>query len=454
VSAARRAGGAGFMLIELMVALSVLVVGAMAIAASFGGSRRLIATYERQQSVAQRAQQEIERIQALPYAQIALTGTPPTSSDPANPDSNVAAGPPATYSSDGTAAARETLVVDAGAGQLSPGPRAWSDRRLSGSLYDFVTWHTDPGCGSGCPASANYKRVTVAVTVTVAGGGGPTRPVVVSTYVTDPNAAPAGSVSNGNLNPLADPSTTCQNTQGQAVSCTSGIGSGNATSWFLYDTPATQAAWQPIAASHATHPTIAPFGVCTALSTAGCPQPDLMDTPPTPASSPLQPLFTYSTDQPGSYPGGRVLRRDAGTGCAGLLSTTDNAKGAMWVTPPLGTGTTLSGTGGMTLFSQTLHGVPAPVTLCVRLYAVPGSIANLVALPPVALGAAVPIPLQAWPGALEPISFTFSYSPTTLTLLSGARIGVRLWIDQSSSDDLVVVYDHPSAKSVLQLNSQ
>ena len=175
----------------------------------------------------------------------------------------------------------EQLVVDATSGVVPGTPVAWTDGRLSGYVYDFVTWHTDGGCGSGCPASDDYKRLTVEVTLT--GASEPSHPALVSTLVADPAAAPSGSVSNGTQNPLASPSTSCQNAQGAQATCSNGLSNGTPATWFFYDTPAT-ATYSPPSGSHPTHPTVAPSGTCSSSSTSGCPVPDLMGSAP-PAGS-------------------------------------------------------------------------------------------------------------------------------------------------------------------------
>ena len=65
---------------------------------------------------------------------------------------------------------------------------AWNDGRLSGYVYDFVTWHTDGRCGALCPAENNYKRVTVVVTATVPGGTRAVAPFRLSAFVANPAA--------------------------------------------------------------------------------------------------------------------------------------------------------------------------------------------------------------------------------------------------------------------------
>jgi hypothetical protein len=69
---------------------------------------------------------------------------------------------------------------------VSLGACEWSDGLVKGSVYDFVTWHTDGHCGA-CKPSQNYKRITVVVTVKVPGGNHETPPLRVSTLMVEPS---------------------------------------------------------------------------------------------------------------------------------------------------------------------------------------------------------------------------------------------------------------------------
>jgi hypothetical protein len=66
-------------------------------------------------------------------------------------------------------------------GTLAP-TSTWQDGRLGGNVYRFVTWVDDP-CPV-CTGTQDYKRVTVAVTVTT----GPLRvsPFLATTFVRRP----------------------------------------------------------------------------------------------------------------------------------------------------------------------------------------------------------------------------------------------------------------------------
>ncbi len=194
-------GEDGFGLIEVLVAAVVLTVGILGLVGALDGSRRLTLLSERRTSIAHRAQQEIERLQTVPYAELAMISTPTHSSETSNPDYYVNGTPPK-YQWDPTPSSpTEELVLatstpaecestpQEGCGVVSGEPTAWSDGRLLGYVYDFVTWHTDGHCGTLCPAAKDYKRITVVVTVTVPGGTHPVTPVRVSAFIPDPNAS-------------------------------------------------------------------------------------------------------------------------------------------------------------------------------------------------------------------------------------------------------------------------
>lgn len=441
-------------MVELLIAVMIIGFVALGAGAVLAGGTRHASASETRQNLAHRAQQEVERLVNLDYAALAHPAAPAAgSADPDNPlhfyDSSSGR-----YRWDRTAAGATTgedLVVDAADGVVQTS-RAWTDGTATGTLYAFVTWVTDGRCGSGCPASRNYKRLTVAATTD--SGAEITKAVFVSTIVADPRALPAGRIVDGNPNPLVDPNITCRDSDGNTVQCTASVGSTNVNEWYLSDTPATSP-YAPPTASHPTHPTVAPSGECTSTVTTGCPVPDLLSTeqPPSPAGGAAPPpLLDYSSEVGVGYPGGRVLERDVS--CSLTPSIDDNGKGAMWVTEPLTQSTTLTGSGGMTLNSQTVQGVSARVTLCVAIYAAGNSIANMIAVPPTRLGV-VAYSVAEWPTAPTPLSFSFDFlSSGTISVAAGKRIGVRVWLAAESGTDVALLYDHPSHTSVLQLNSQ
>jgi hypothetical protein len=337
-----------------------------------------------------------------------------------------------------------------------------------------VTWTTDPKCGPGCPASEDYKRITVVVTID--GAAHPNEPAIVSTVVADPTAAPAGAPKDSVQSPLDSASTSCQvgtSANGTAIlgSCSNGI-SGTPNDFYLYDTSTLNTSTgadvttrQPITGDHATHKTIAPVQglLCTLLGLllSGCENPNLMGADAPPTSTPVAPIFRYSTDVTGDlYSGGQILKKDVGCSSSPSWSTgTQENRGAFFTTPALASNLTLNGSGGATLYMQSATGVAADVTVCLGVYLAPVSVLGLVNTPPVQLGV-LALADVAVPTVPTPVSFNFSGAfgtsggqASTYTFLAGKRIGIRVWI-AASAGDVALLYDHPEFASVVQVNSQ
>jgi Tfp pilus assembly protein PilV len=477
---------AGFALIETMLAIFVLVVGIFGVFLGFAAGQRLSLVSERHAVMVHVAQREIERLEGISYSQLALTSAPTNSSDTTNPDYYVAAGPPPTLVWNRVAGSQEQLDIDAVNGTVVPVAN-WTEGLYSGQVYDSVTWVTDSGCGQGCPASADYKRLTVAVTI--AGGVQP-GPVYSSSLIADPHATPAGGISNGLTgNPLTDPATKCTN-QGVAAPCTSPIDSGNPNTYFLHDWPATSTGSpQPPSADHATRPTVGVVSglLCTALpllatllnNIVGCPVPNLMDSS-APSGGSTAPLYHYSTDQcsDACYPGGSLLQPTCsnGSGC-GTGSATDCSNGSwtanllsvqsqFWVSSPLTASMTLTGEGGLSMFTQTVGSANALVSFCIELYDVPpsgsaGSLADLLAWPPVALGGAGYVPAANpqtggnWPTSATQLSYIFNFrgSNGSVTIAAGHRLGIRIWLKASLNAAVDLLFDNPAFPTQVQLNT-
>jgi prepilin-type N-terminal cleavage/methylation domain-containing protein len=182
----------GFTLIELLVAMAVTAVGLMALVSSFDHSRDLVSLAEKTEVATHQAERHMERILALPYAQVAHRTAPTHSDNPSHPAFFVtdATG---TYQWDqgSTGPQSDGLEVDAVNGSTLLGVQSWEDSqsRLSGEIHTFVTPTADlcSAPPTTCPTGDQRgKRVTVAVTV-----DGPRplrRPVLISTIMIDPKA--------------------------------------------------------------------------------------------------------------------------------------------------------------------------------------------------------------------------------------------------------------------------
>jgi Tfp pilus assembly protein PilV len=181
----------GIMLIEVLIAILVLAVGLLGLVGAFDSARKLNLLSERRTSMAHRAQLEIERLQALPYEQLAMKSSPSHSSEETNPDFYVKEGG-TEYQYGAMSTEAEKVVLDATNGMIeaSPGGRKcsetvgaceWEDGTVKGSVYDFVTWHTDRAC-----TKPSYKRLTVVVTAKVPSGNRQPTSVRVSTLIANP----------------------------------------------------------------------------------------------------------------------------------------------------------------------------------------------------------------------------------------------------------------------------
>src|SRR5690349_18454099 len=82
----------GFALAELLIAMVIASVGLLATFGAMDAARALTTLSEAKEAGTHVAQQEIERIQAMDYAQVGLTSMPASSSDPHSPLHRVTAG--------------------------------------------------------------------------------------------------------------------------------------------------------------------------------------------------------------------------------------------------------------------------------------------------------------------------------------------------------------------------
>ena len=409
---------------------------------------------ERKENVAHVAQRELDRILSLPYSQVRLLTMPVHSTVTDNPDyyvNNVAGGQNTFRWNRNNALTAEPLLVGGTATTSLAPTSTWTSGRISGTIHRYVTKVTDADCRpvGSCATDGAYRRVTVAVTVN---GGKLRRPTLASALMADPNDGPTAA--------LGTAITECVNSNGVLEVCDAGEG-GAYTAWHLYDTQAGTASSdtrQPVTANHNTHATVASTNGanCTSSVSTGCPRPDLMGTaapPDTPAVS----LFNYSYEQTalrGTFSGGRVLGRETTT-CTGTPSA-DNMKGAMWVSPALGSAKTLTGRGGLSLFTQSLSGAAGGGTLCLAVYSVPGNVANLTSTGtlPTELGR-TSYTFESWPTTLTPLNFAFEYGPGGQAVASGRRLGVRVWLSSSSSlDKVALTYDDHEYQSIVQLNEE
>lgn len=473
----------GMTIVEVLVAITVLVAGILAAFSALDSSRKLTLVSERQTEMAHVAESELERVESLPYSQVALTGTSTnwstTSGDPtyvSNPVGScptLPTGSAPTYQPDhssGGSTVTEPLVINGcsytntvngtstttnvTSGNVQPST-TWSNGPLSGQVFDFITFTNDPICsqtatpGSNCPTTYDYKRVTVLVTLN--GAAQPSHPAIVQGYVKPPNS--------GN-NPVGSSKTSCVNSAGQTISCSNTV-TQTPVSYQLHDCSYNGTCNPPSCSGNPLHDTLVAVGTVA-------PAPDLMSaslpsgnctssTAPNPPTPPC-----YETDlgcggsgtTPPCGSGCGIELPSTGTGC-GSGPPLDNSKSHSWVTEqvPLNQSINLSGPASMTSYLVAPGGTSVNATVCLELYLVPSSVlgsltGNLLATP---ISSVISEGVTANGAFPSPVSFNFNIPPSTV----GAQNSIELvmWMG-ASGGPVDIVYDQADFASQLTLLTQ
>src|SRR5215213_5296590 len=150
----------GMSMAEVMIAMLVLAGGALAVLNLIGAAAHSSYRGEQSQVVSDRLQQEMERIQSLPYDQIALSGLPADSTDTTSPAWRVQG---TSYSVTQNGSQPAPLVYNGSslygggtvsAGAVSPTATHFVNGDVGGTIYRYVVWRNDPTCpDSTCPGS-------------------------------------------------------------------------------------------------------------------------------------------------------------------------------------------------------------------------------------------------------------------------------------------------------------
>lgn len=468
----------GYSMIELLVAITLLLVGILAAVGALDSARTLTAVAERQTSMAHRAQQELERVQSLPYAQIGLkqplaSVTDPYYSAPAGSCPATPGGAAPTYQWDhkpGGSTATESLVVNSctyGGSTYSNGvldlvtcrnsdgqsitcPASPSRTPIVYRTYDYVTYTADPNCSGGtiCPATTNnYKRITIVVTQD--GAIQPSKPALLSTYVVNPSDVPQGAPANSAQNPVKSPTTTC----GSSNPCNTAL-TGTPVTYFPTDCAYNQSCAQPSCSGNNLHLTLlnllgtgpgAPDGLSTSVPVGNC--------------SPQLPCFALDVGCAGGGTGGGGVLNPPPTDSSTCGSPPgDNKRTHVWVAPGIPNGSTvnLNGTGAMTLYLQSASAAAVNATVCVGLFIAPGGLlgsltGNLLATQ---IGVAAKANVTAAAGVPSPVSFNFNVGQAAAVsgnLLGQAYVEVVVWLAASGGTAVDVGYDQVNAASQVTL---
>jgi prepilin-type N-terminal cleavage/methylation domain-containing protein len=450
--AAGRAGEAGFTMIEVMIAALVVAVGIAGLLGSFAAVTKGGLSAQRHQQLLAYGQREIERLRTLDYGtQMGLTSlpvqtgdgnvagdaTPNTPSSPTYYVSGTGLKIMARYSDKTSGLATgvspnpepmdgpgDAKLTDA---RVNPGPESFSAGATTGKIYRYVTWRSEH-----CPASTtsgitnpctgnDSKRITIAIVPDKSGNGsGPAKPIWLSTVISDPNSTPTG------VSPPRAPSTATVSAQ----------------PFYLTDTRCSYATRQAITASHQTHDTSLATSSCASATSI----PDLMDKAGT-TDNPSVPVYDYSSEVARPAPGG--LTQKAGLalmrGATDCPTSTTTALSTVhtWATQAMPSGgftIPADASAALSFWTQTLDGAPANVTMCATL-----RVASTRAV--VGSGSYVQ---AAWPTAPTQVSFAWDLTgPVIVAAGDRLLLTVSLKASPTATDDVLLLYDHPSFQSSL-----
>lgn len=203
----------GFTLIEALVASLVLLIGIFGALAVLESSTRLTRTAQREQQAVARAQQDIEEMRTLTYGSLALSANPgpavvDASESPTSPDAflsgSCSSGCTLTIANDyrqrslGNATTAPETVVALNASSPYTARQSVTISGETWTIKRYVTARLDPACSVTVAVvtlntlcSTSYsKRITVALQPPPGSTSHLTRPVYVSSVVTDPAAPP------------------------------------------------------------------------------------------------------------------------------------------------------------------------------------------------------------------------------------------------------------------------
>ena len=147
---------AGFTILELVVALSLIAAVALGFTASIGGGFRSVLIARQRQSAVQIASARLEEARYDSYTQLALPSTLTQSADPTNPDYYVSSGG-STFDVTGTGQIEPLVYSPSGVANHFQDPVQVGSILMQ--VYEYVTWVSDANAGG---ANA-YKRVTIVV---------------------------------------------------------------------------------------------------------------------------------------------------------------------------------------------------------------------------------------------------------------------------------------------------
>jgi Tfp pilus assembly protein PilE len=437
----------GFGIVEALVAAIILVLAVLATFTAYDASTS--STFRAQQSQVRlgQAQQEMEKIRALPYDEIAMTGNPGDSPYPSDPRNRVQN---RYFNLDRSGSNLAEMVVNDGpligggkisGGVIDPGPEHFQSGDVGGDIYRFVVWQRNIGCDTQTCTSQDFKRVIIVVKPDTTAAGGSRDYIEIHSDFIDPNDS-----SNSDLPPNGG-----QRVTGQP--------------FWLTDTPCDPSgttvreaidghsgdSWDP-ADGHWLHNTLGNCGSGLHTgTTAGAPDALIPALPPGDSSTPTydyQSDWEPQSDSPPNPNGhtdkGIQIQPVNSGGCGsswppwsgGGTGTNPQTKFHVWLTDPMQSDFVISRNAALTpprnatlvFFSKTINGLLQKGKICAWLF-VRSSTGTDTLLP-----GTQPFPLTAnpWPQAFGSSTLTMDMGGAQ-KILANSRLGLAISVGQTLS---------------------
>lgn len=493
-------GEEGFTLIEVLIATVVLALAALAIFGTLSAATRNAQRAQATQVALDQAQEEMERLHALSYSELALTVTPEHAASSLNPNFRVRGREFAVrrepLSEYGEMVVNNGSLYAGGAiedGVIKPGPISFEDGNVSGKIYRYVVWRNDPTCPESevgtedfCPGKQDYKQLIVAVKLNKpVAQAAETNYVEVQSQVANPELQAQRSTQGEDPGKGGGGNTKAEEEQREKEELedeTSKQSTGKAVTaqqFFLSDTPCSASGTttrQPIIGDHLLHNTL---GVCAngpqVEKTMGAPDALLRDAPPDPdpADESNPPLYNYSNDSylqpsPDTNKGLQILHDDT-AGCHYQPTSTvhPEAKVHRWVTDPMPTEFKVNGSATLEFYSRTINEASYPGTICVFLFTrheEPGANGTIkftdTFMKNVETGQLYwtysSQGNSSWPRTeWTKLRLTMKIAGAPFGILSGDRLGVALSVDAGTTpaEAIPIMYDHPNYPTRLEVDT-
>lgn len=445
----------GFTIAEVLVAILILSIGAMTTFSLLSAATRNAQRAEASQVALEFAEQELEFLRSMESEELALTASPPHSTNTFSPNNRVTNGTFALQRS--PLGSYRDLVVNGGSlygggsvegGTIAPGPTPFTSGDVKGKVYRYIVWRNDEKCTeANCPGKQDYKQIIVAVKLDSLGNEAGERGYyeVQSNFI-DPLDNAEG-----------DPT---PNASGNVVT---------AQQFFLTDTPCSSSgttARQEITANHLLHNTL---GTCAdgpqTGTTLGAPD-ALLDSaaPPVAEEEELPPEYDYSNDTyldttPDTGTGVQI-RKDDTPGCHFTPAGTSNPQSQVhrWVTDPMAEKFEMLEKATLQFYSESINKSSAPGMVCVFLYkwkegGSPALLTNTNG--GTGYWTYSPASNGNWPTEWEKIRLTMTFNGSPVTIEPGERLGLALSVERANTggDALSFMYDHTARPARLEVDT-